>query len=496
MRECVLFQNINNVKGIICKLLPRKGFARSVSILAGGTALSQVLMLLSAPLLTRLYSPEDFGLLAVYASLLMLTGVIASLRYQLAIPLPETEKEAAHVLVLGLLVVLGMTAISLILVGVFRVRMAVWLNAPAMVNYLWLLPPGLLVLGAYNIFQSWAMRAKVFSAVASAKFIQTTTMVAIQLGAALLGPLALLLGQFSGQAVASASLGTRTFRKSWPLFRATRWCDLRRAAGRYWRFPVFSTWTGLCYSGSVQLLPLMLAALLNAKVVGVYALAHRVLSIPISFLSQAVTNVFYVEAAEARRKNLLGNLVLKVHRQLTAGALPAAVLCMVSAPYVFTLVFGEAWHQAGKMAQLMTPWLYFRFVASPYNRLYPLLDRHRSELLFQFGLFLSSIGSILIGIFVCRNCMAAIAILSAVNSLIYLSRLLYSFRLAGVSPWLILQHIRQQLVPTLLMVAPFILAESLRYLVDGSPVYTWIGFLVSCSLLIQRLWQLSRKVYQ
>ena len=485
-----------DLKSRLSKVLPRRHFARSVSILAGGTAASQAVTLLAAPLLTRLYSPEDFGLLAVYASLTTLLGVIASCRYQAAIPLPKSDQEAANVLVLSLLIVLVMAAGSSVLVYFFRTRVATWLNTPALARILWLLPPSLMLFGTYQIFQNWAMRIKVFPAIAFTKLIQSVTMAVVQIGAFLLGPLALILGHISGQATATATLGTLAVRDRWPLLRTTRWQDMRCAALRYWRFPVFSTWAGLCNAGSVQLLPILIAAFFSAKVVGIYALTRKVLSLPMTFLGQAVGDVFYVEAAEAHRKNQLGELVTNVHQQLTSAAFPAAVLFLVSAPHVFTLVFGSAWREAGELARIMTPWLYLHLVTAPPTRIFPILDRHSSALVFQFSLLLSSVGAIMVGVFLCDSFIAAIIILSLINSLIYLSRLLYSFHLTGANPWSVFQHAWRQLAPAALVVAPFITAETLRDFFAGPAFVTWIGLLVSYGLLAKRLLGLSRKVYR
>jgi len=93
---------IQRTKTALRALLPKNAFARGVSVLVGGTAGAQVLTVLAAPLLTRLYSPEDFGLLAVSASLLALIGVISSLRYELAIPLPEANVAALSLILVGL----------------------------------------------------------------------------------------------------------------------------------------------------------------------------------------------------------------------------------------------------------------------------------------------------------------------------------------------------------------------------------------------------------
>ena len=143
---------ITHAKNQLRRLLPKNAFARGVSVLVGGTAGAQVLLVLAAPLLTRLYSPEDFGLLAVYASLLALIGVISSLRYELAIPLPEDDGEAANVAVLCLILVVISTILTGVLVLLMGSVIAAALGVPTLAGYLWLLPVGVLLTGFYSLF--------------------------------------------------------------------------------------------------------------------------------------------------------------------------------------------------------------------------------------------------------------------------------------------------------------------------------------------------------
>ncbi|XDZ69491.1 hypothetical protein AB8878_06195 [Alphaproteobacteria bacterium LSUCC0226] len=84
---------IERSKTAIRALLLKNTFVRGVSVLVGGTGNVQILSVLAAPIFTRLYTPEVFGVLAVYASLLALIGVISSLRCELAIPLPVDNVE-------------------------------------------------------------------------------------------------------------------------------------------------------------------------------------------------------------------------------------------------------------------------------------------------------------------------------------------------------------------------------------------------------------------
>lgn len=263
----------------IQRLLPRNRFARSVSILAGGTAGAQALLILAAPVFTRLYTPEDFGVLAVYVSLLALIGVIASLRYELAIPLPEDDVEAANVAVLSLLLVGLTTVLSTLLVALLAKPIGTVLGMPVLMGYLWLLPVGILLSGSYNVFNYWSIRTKRFSTIAGTKLRQALATIAIQLAAFKLGGLALLLGQVAGQSVGTASLARPALAVH--AFKSVSWHGVRQVAVRYRRFPRFSTWEGFANTVSHQFAPLGYAVIFSTGVVGLYALAHRVLSIPL-----------------------------------------------------------------------------------------------------------------------------------------------------------------------------------------------------------------------
>lgn len=112
------------------KALLKGRFARSVTVLAGGAVLGQAITVLVSPILTRLYSPEDFGVFGVYASILGIVTVIASLRYEYALPLPEDDAIAANILALCFLLLLGMTGLIALLVYGLGDRIVAWANVP------------------------------------------------------------------------------------------------------------------------------------------------------------------------------------------------------------------------------------------------------------------------------------------------------------------------------------------------------------------------------
>jgi len=418
------------MKERIKRLLPKNRFARSVSVLVGGTAAGQIIVVAASPILTRLYSPEDFGLLAVYAGLLGILGVIASLRYQLAIPLPESDEEAASVAALSLLVVLGMTAVSALIVGLWGTPITTALNTPALEPYLWLLPLGLLLTGTYQVFSYWAIRTRAFTAIARTKLTQAISSVGIQFGAYTLGPLALLLGQVTGQAAGTFSLGLLAVRRKWAAFRQVRFADIRWAAARYRRFPIYSSWGGFFNKAGTELPAILFAALFSPAAAGIYILAHRVLAMPMRLLGTAIADVFFSSASEAYRKGQLAPLVSGIHSKLAHIAMPPAFILLVAGPDLFAVVFGADWRQAGQFAQWMAPWLYLAFVSAPLSQLVSVMEKQVHFMVFQGAQLAVRIGALAIG-GAQGNLMLAVALFTVGSAFCYAGFLVWLIHASG-----------------------------------------------------------------
>ncbi len=388
---------ITHAKNQLRRLLPKNRFARSVSVLAGGTAAAQIIVVAASPVLTRLYSPEDFGLLAVYAALLGVLAVIASLRYQLAIPLPETDEEAASIAVLSLLVVAGMTGLSALIIWFWGSSILILLNVPTLEPYLWLLPLGLVLMGVYQVFSYWAIRVKAFPAIARTKLTQAVSMVSVQLGAFTLGPLALLLGQVTGQAAGATTLANLAVRSKWAALRQVRLTSIRWSARRYRRFPIYSSWGGLFNTAGTQLPAILFAALFSPAAAGIYMLAQRVLGMPMQLLGKAIADVFFSSASEARREGTLGPLVKGIHGKLAQIGMPPVLILVFIGPDLFEWVFGEAWRQAGVFAQWMAPMVYATFVTSPISTLTSVLEKQILAVVIQLSLLLARVGGLVVG---------------------------------------------------------------------------------------------------
>lgn len=417
------------------RFLPRNRFARSASVLVGGTAAGQIIVVAASPVLTRLYGPEDFGLLAVFASMLGILGVVASLRYQLAIPLPESDEEAANVTVLSLLVVMGMALLAAAIVIPWREPIAKAVNAPLLADYIWLLPLGLFLTGVYQVFNYWAIRTKSYPVIARTKLTQSVSMIAVQISIYALGPVALLLGQVFGRAAGTTTLGTLAFVNQSESFRKVTPSEVRKASVRYSGFPLYSSSAGLLSAGGAQIPLILFSAFYSPGAAGLYMLAQRVIAMPMTLVGSAIADVFMPNAVEAMREGRLRYSVASLQRRLAWIAFPPAALLFVGAPEAFLVVFGANWEGAGQMVRWLTPMLFFQFITSPISRIFMVLERQRLELFLQSNLFILRLGSLAMAWFLGIGLMNAVILYGGASGLGYFAYFVAIALVTGNTPW-------------------------------------------------------------
>lgn len=442
---------IEKTRSTLQKLLPRNSFVRGVGVLVGGTVGAQLITLLAAPLLTRLYGPDEFGMLAVYVSLLALIGVVSSLRYELAIPLPESDVEAANVAILSLILVVLVTIISGIVLLQIGQDLASALGVPTLARYFWLLPIGVLLKGAYDVFSYWSLRTKRYTTIAATRLYQSLATITIQLVGFKLGFVALLLGQVAAQGVGTASLVRPVF--AMHEFRQVSCRGIVRVAGRYWRFPAFTTWAGLLNSGGTQLPPILFASLFSAGFAGLYMLAHRVLSVPLSSIGEAVRSVFFSNAAAAYRENRLANQVEKLLEVLAIIAMPPLMVVAFAGPDIFSTVFGGDWRIAGEFARYMTPWLLMQFCVGPLVTTFAAIEKQHIGLVLQVQMFAIRITAILIGA-AAADMNLALVLFSLGSSFSYLVFLFVLLRQVGAHFLIVIKSFLKTFTLSLMATSP------------------------------------------
>lgn len=364
-----------------------RGFVRSVGVVVSGTAAGQVIVLLASPILTRLYAPEEFGVLAVYAAILGAIAMVGSLSYELAIPLPRADRQAANILAVSLGTAVLVTATSALIIFALRERIGVWTGTPALRPYLWLIPVGVLFAAGYQVWNYWAIRTRSFSLIASTRLRQGLGSAGVQLGfgAAGAGPVGLILGQIVGQAAGAGSLVRGARSVSPDLLRHVSWRRMRWAARRYRRFPAIYSWAGLANALGLRSPAVLLAVLHGPAAAGTLLLAERVVGMPMKLVGSAVGQVYFAKMADLARKDRSAGR--RLFRRLTArlvllGGLGAAVVA-IGGPRLFQLTLGGEWGTVGTYVRVLAAMYVVQFAVGPVSQTLAVLEMQGVKLAWE-----------------------------------------------------------------------------------------------------------------
>ena len=364
-------------------------FARNVLTLVSGATIAQAIPVAIAPILTRLYRPEDFGIFALFASVSGILAVGAAGRYEAAILLPESQREARHVTLLALLVSLLSGALTLMLVIGFNRPLATLLGDPAIAPWLYLVPLSVLLSGIYQALNYWFNRHKQYPALAASKIYQTGSASAGQLllGIAGSGSAGLILGWVLGQGAAAASLAGRTGKTE--LFRGEDISigEIKTQARRYRQFPQFALFGSLVNSLSYNLANILISILFSASILGFYALVYRVLAMPSTLIGHAVAQVYFQQGTEEKRRDgrVAATFRSTLKRLLLAG-IPIFLLLFIGIRYLFAPVFGAEWEEAGGYAQILLPFFFIRFISATLSTTMTILEKLKQALVVHLSI--------------------------------------------------------------------------------------------------------------
>jgi O-antigen/teichoic acid export membrane protein len=406
----------------VAQRLLRGDFIRGAFTIVAGTGVAQLLVVLSSPVLTHLYSPSDYGVYSIATSVLILAS-ITCLQYEFAIPLPKDDVTAANLLGLSLVVNVGMslaTAIGLILLGPWLFGL---FGAAALGPYVLLLALIQFGSGIVSALLKWAIRTKNFSEIALNRIVGSVSLVGLQvgLGALGVGVLGLMIGVAAGSVAGAGRLARAAWRSDAAAFRRISWKGMAAVAKRYRRFPIFSSGSTLLAYLGVRAPLLALIAAFGTEVGGEYALAERVLYLPLTLIAGSVGQVFTAEVA--RLANDQPEELRRSFRRTTVSlaltALLPAIAIAVLAPMLAGLVFGAAWTLAGSMVALLVPMFYLAFVFTSTGDVLYVLERQGLHLVREGLRIVILAGSIPVAAALQLPPLSAVAFLSAAGCLTY-----------------------------------------------------------------------------
>jgi len=362
-------------------LLPKSGFARNVLTLMTGTTIAQAVPILISPILTRLYTPADFGVLAVFLSVTAMIAVISTGRYEMAIMLPNEDKDGANLVALSLFIDIGISLVSFLILWAFNAPITRMLGTPQISVWLYLVPISVFLTGLYQSLNYWSNRRKQYIRLARSRVSKSIGSGAFNVGTGFFrtGSFGLIGGEIFGQLLSSFVLGYQIYREDRDQVKWISKERIKRNAARYQDFPKINSLHAFSDYFQQTLIISFITSFFGITILGSYSFTLRILKAPLGLIGASVAQVFFQKATETYNNGeSLRPLVKKTMIQLAFIALPIFTVIIFFAPFLFGILFGAEWREAGRYAQLLSPWIFFSFITSPISQVPIIVNRQKS----------------------------------------------------------------------------------------------------------------------
>ncbi|MFW3344163.1 lipopolysaccharide biosynthesis protein [Aliarcobacter butzleri] len=349
------------------KLKPKSEFSRNVLTLMTGTTIAQAIPIAISPILTRIYTPEDFGVLALFVAITTIFGSVANGRYELAIMLPRKDEDAINIFALGFIITAMMSFILLILAIVFNNYFTKLLGNDEISFWLYFVPLTVFLTGLWNILNYFNNRRKQYKDLRNSTIIKSIVLAAIQLSVGFLksGVTGLISGQIISQLFANSKLLKNIIKDKFLISKISR-IKMLTLLKKYKKFPIYSLPSTLADTSSQQLPYLIIPTIFSLTVSGYFSFAKKIINLPSSFISSSISQVFYQSMVNAKNERCgLEILLFKTLKKLALIAFPITLFLYFLIPYIFPFIFGQNWTISGEIAQYLSLIFFITFIVSP-----------------------------------------------------------------------------------------------------------------------------------
>lgn len=360
-------------------------FAKSVVLIAGGTASAQIINILFTPIVTRLYLPEEFGVLSIFVAIVGMLSTVSSLRYEWAIPIAKDKKEAINLLA-GCIFILFITTLIIFVVLNLNIKIINnYFNSKKFNNCYNYIPLGSFAIGLYYILLQWSFRERNYKIIAKTKFYQAffQNLFKILSGYLGIGIHGLLMGNIIGQSAGVTTLSKFSTLNIKDLYNNVSKENIIKCIKRYKNFPIFSATSQLFNSAGGNLPIIFMSAIYGSEMVGYFGLANSIVNVPMVLIGNSIGDVFYGETASIGKSNPheLKKLTGKLFKKLILIGLFPLVILILFGPQLFSVIFGTNWYEAGKYARILSLLVFARLIFTPISRLYSVFERQKESFL-------------------------------------------------------------------------------------------------------------------
>ena len=397
----------------------KSNIAKNFFLLFSSSAIAQIIALLLAPFISRLFTPDNFGMIGYILSISGIFTAIGSLTYEKAIVLENDDKKAQDLQFLSLC---SLFIFSIILYFSISFYIKKFSNLES--SYLLWIVPIFFLNNFINIIFAVLNRDRQYKNIAMIQLLRRSGTAITQLTFGIIGYTAfgLIWGNIFGALfcviyifiLSSVSFSKRKYKLE----------DIKYVAKKYINFPLYTAPQELINISFAQLPVIILANYYSITILGAYYFAVKIIQLPSVLLGNSIKKIFYKEAAFSRNKmDNLKELYFNLTAILFFISIIPIIISFFFAPDIFSFVFGSDWLFAGKFARWMTLWFGVNFIMIPSRVLFLVFEKQK--LLFKIDLIIGIIRFMILLITVNYfSAITAIATFSVISGICFIAIIL------------------------------------------------------------------------
>lgn len=338
-------------------------FKNAISLVSG-TGIAQLIPLLFSPILTRLYSPVEFGILAFFVSASTLLGIFSSGQYEISIIKPKKLSEAFILMVSSNFISFFFSIVLLVFILFFGEYFLLLTDVDLSRNQLYLLPLGVFFVFQYQCLSYWLTRIKKFKILSIIKVVQSATLVSFSLA----------FGFFFTEGgliyAIVISYGICSVYLLYQIYRLKEQFSLARVKQlllSYAEYPKFVMTSSAINTAASQTPIYFITKSFSSNILGLFSFANRILVAPVGIVSLSIGQIYYKEISEKSNHDYsqVRPYFIKVLVLLTVLSIICFLPFVFFGEWIFSFLFGEEWELAGSYAQIMSFSLIIKFIVSP-----------------------------------------------------------------------------------------------------------------------------------
>lgn len=368
--------------------MKKSDFNRNVLTLLSGTTIAQAIPIAISPILTRIYSPSDFGVFALFLAVSSILGTVSNGKYELAILHIKKDENVINMVALGILISVLFSTILLLFVILFSENIVMLFDNETIYIWLYFIPFTTFFMGLYNILSYYNIRKKFYKDVSSAIIVKSIVLSFTQLilGFLYAGALGLISGELLSRLFANMKLFENIYTDVKNKYKISV-LKMIALGKRYKQYPLITLWATLFNTLSDHSINLFLSLAHSIVTLGFYSLAERVLGMPLSLIGKSIGQVYFQEASDVfKKKHTIKIIFYSTLKRLILIATPLFLLFYLFIEDIFAFVFGEEWRTAGKYAEILTFLFFARFLVVPFTTIPMIINNVKIDFIFQVGM--------------------------------------------------------------------------------------------------------------